>query len=53
VHRAQSRDLRRLAELLALRQEAVHRRDRDQLIEIDVEIRGMGFFPPANDNAPY
>jgi hypothetical protein len=47
-----SRELRRLAELLALRQEAVHRRDMDRLIEIDAEVRSMGLPPPANDNAP-
>jgi hypothetical protein len=46
------RDLRRLAQLLALRQEAVHRRDTDQLAEIDAEIWGMGLPPPANDNVP-
>ena len=47
-----SRDLSRLAELLALRQEAVDRGETDRLIEIDGEIWGMGLPPPANDNAP-
>jgi hypothetical protein len=47
-----SRDLRRLAELLALRQEVVNRRDTDRMIEIDAEIQSMGLPPPANDNEP-
>lgn len=44
------RDFKRLAELLALRQEAVYRRDMDKVIEIDRDLWEMGLPPPANDN---
>jgi hypothetical protein len=36
--------------LLALRQEAVYRRDMDKVIEIDRDLWEMGLPPPANDN---
>ena len=42
----------RLAQLLALREEAIARGDADWLPEIDADLRAIGLAPPANDNQP-
>jgi hypothetical protein len=42
----------RLAEILALREWAVHRKNTDELAPLDAELAAMGFTLPANDNEP-
>jgi hypothetical protein len=42
----------RLAELLALREWAIHRADNDTVGMIDSELASIGVPPPANDNEP-
>jgi hypothetical protein len=43
-------DPRRLADLLALREAALHLGDSDTVAIIDAELWTMGISPPANDN---